>query len=136
MSVEQMMLVSRILLALMIVLFVLAIVLFFVLDIKKAWSIIIKGKKLYHHETRKTKRVEKSIVKQRQQTLKKDTTTDILEDVAAEGLKDTPTAVLEQEKYGETSVLEKEEYGVTSVLMENGMEILVDIKLIHTQVVI
>ncbi len=126
MSVDQMMLVSKILLALTIILLMLAVILYFVLDIKKAWNIIVKRKKLYHFDNRKVKHVPRTSEELGKQEPQQENKTEVLES--------NTTTVLEQ--YGETTALSETEYGGTSVLLESDMEILVDIKLIHTQVVL
>lgn len=137
MSVNEMLLLAKIFLAAMICLALLAVFMFFKLDIRKAWGIVTGARSTGYAKNRSNTMVPRpgtrELISQQKVQVKDENATAILQPELI--------PVNHADEYGPTTVLDREEYAETTLLKHETattgkMEMLVDITYIHTEVVI
>lgn len=137
MSVNEMLTIAKIFLGVMILLLVLAVVIFYKLDIKKAWN-IVTGAKPTGHASKYTKAA-----------MQRPGTRELMARQKPQNIDENATAILEQDfipqnqadEFGTTMVLDRTDEAETTLLTRDGnadnkFEIIFDVTYIHTQITI
>lgn len=136
MSVNEMLTIAKLFLGAMILFLILAAVIFYKLDIKKAWN-IVTGAKPTGHVSKYTKAA-----------MQRPGTKELMARQQTRNTEDNATAILESEfipqnqadEFGPTMVLERAEETETTLLaseeMNSSFEVIVDITYTHTQITI
>ncbi len=136
MSVNEMLTIAKLFLGAMILFLILAAVIFYKLDIKKAWN-IVTGAKPTGHVSKYTKAA-----------MQRPGTKELMARQQTRNTEDNATAILESEfipqnqadEFGPTMVLERAEEAETTLLaseeMNSSFEVIVDITYTHTQITI
>lgn len=136
MSVNEMLTIAKLFLGAMILFLILAAVIFYKLDIKKAWN-IVTGAKPTGHVSKYTKAA-----------MQRPGTKELMARQQTQNTEDNATAILESEfipqnqadEFGPTMVLERAEEAETTLLTSeeknSSFEVIVDITYTHTQITI
>lgn len=136
MSVNEMLMISKMLLGAMLLFIVLAVVIFFKMDIRKAWN-IVTGAKPTGYMSKYAK------------TAQRPGTKELMAKQNAQNTEDNATVMLQpemfpqnlSEEFGPTMVLDRADMAETTLLVREGntgnkFEIIFDITYIHTQITI
>lgn len=136
MSVNEMLMISKMLLGAMLLFIVFAVVIFFKMDIRKAWNIVTGAKPTGHMskyaKTAQRPGTKELMAKQNVQNTEDNATVILQPELIPQNPSDEfgPTMVLDRTDMAETTLLARE--GNT----DNKFEIIFDITYIHTQITI